>query len=271
MISKDTQMCISLASFPSNFGTTLHNSLYKILGVDFIYKACRTDDIAQAISGVRGLNIRGCSVSMPYKEVVMDYLDSLDDIAQQVGAVNTVVNESGHLKGYNTDITGALESLKTLRISKNETIWIVGAGGVSKAILYALRNNGFTNIYVSNRDSSRLNNLAKIADFKVIDWATKSDFRADVLINATPIGTDPSSNETPFAMDAVSESRAVMDVVVSPIETHFIKSARSLGKETAPGYLMSMEQARAQFQLYTGIEVTRSLVTNEVLMLLKGI
>ncbi len=90
MLSKDTQVCISVAAVPSNFGTSLHNALYKNLNLDYIYKACATDDISMAIAGVRALGFRGCSVSMPFKQEVIKHLDSLDLISEKVGAVNTV-------------------------------------------------------------------------------------------------------------------------------------------------------------------------------------
>src|SRR3990172_6053257 len=105
-IEKDTQLCISVAARPSNFGTTIHNAVFRKLGLNFIYTAFGITDIAGAVVGVRALGIRGCSVSMPFKEAVIPYLDALDPAARTIGAVNTVVNDSGRLTGYNTDIAG---------------------------------------------------------------------------------------------------------------------------------------------------------------------
>src|SRR5262249_62292703 len=101
--SKDTTLCISLAGRPSNIGTRFHNQLYDQLGIDFIYKAFTTTDIAAAIGGVRALGIRGCSVSMPFKRDVIALVDDVEESARAVDAVNTIVNDDGHLTASNTD------------------------------------------------------------------------------------------------------------------------------------------------------------------------
>ncbi len=102
-LSKDTRLCISLAARPSNIGTRFHNYLYDLLGLDFIYKAFTTTDIAAAIGGVRALGIRGCSVSMPFKQDVIALVDRVEDSARAINAVNTIVNDDGRLTASNTD------------------------------------------------------------------------------------------------------------------------------------------------------------------------
>src|ERR1700687_763037 len=102
-LNKDTQLCMSLAARPGNFGTRFHNFLYKELGLNYIYKAFTTSNLKAAIEGIRAFGIRGCAISMPFKESCMSYLDELDSSAQGILSVNTIVNTEGHLKGYNTD------------------------------------------------------------------------------------------------------------------------------------------------------------------------
>ena len=104
--------CISVAKNPGKFGETVHNAGYDVLGLPFQYKAFSTNDISGVIKGVRALGIRGCSVSMPFKETVVPYLDRLDPLAKKIGAVNTIVNKNNTLIGYNTDFYGAKECLK---------------------------------------------------------------------------------------------------------------------------------------------------------------
>lgn len=128
----DATLCISVAKNPGKFGITVHNAAFRSLGLNFIYKTFSVTDIAGVITGVRALGIRGCSISMPFKESVIPHLDQLDPIAKKIGAVNTVVNKHGHLIGYNTDVIGAYESLKTLNASNNTSILLLGAGGVSE-------------------------------------------------------------------------------------------------------------------------------------------
>ena len=103
-------LCISLSARPSNNGTRFHNHLYEQLGLNWIYKAFAPTDLAQAIAGVRGLGIRGCAVSMPYKEDVIALVDVMDPSAKAIDSVNTIVNDGGHLTAYNTDYT-AIEQL----------------------------------------------------------------------------------------------------------------------------------------------------------------
>ncbi len=102
-LNKDTRLCISLAARPSNIGTRFHNYLYELLGLDFIYKAFTTTDIVAAIGGVRALGIRGCSVSMPFKQDVIALVDHVEESARAINAVNTIVNDDGALTASNTD------------------------------------------------------------------------------------------------------------------------------------------------------------------------
>ena len=103
-ISKDTRLCISLSARPTNIGTRFHNHLYEVLGLDFVYKAFTTTDIVAAIGGVRALGIRGCGVSMPWKEDVITLVDEMTPSASAISSVNTIVNDDGRLVAYNTTL-----------------------------------------------------------------------------------------------------------------------------------------------------------------------
>jgi shikimate dehydrogenase len=102
-ITRDTTLCVSLAARPSNIGTRFHNFLYDELGLDFVYKAFAPVDLEAAVAGIRGLDIRGAGVSMPFKEACIPLLDELDPSAAAIDSVNTIVNDGGRLRGYNTD------------------------------------------------------------------------------------------------------------------------------------------------------------------------
>jgi len=269
MINKDTQLCISVASRPSNFGTTLHNAGYMALGLNFAYKAFGISDIEGAITGVRALGIRGCSVSMPFKETVIPYLDALDETARMIGAVNTVVNEAGRLTGYNTDVIGARAALESLKACPGESVLLLGAGGVARAILSALRQLGLNRVRVANRDLEKLQKLNVILSCQPVAWDERQHERADIVINATSVGMHPNAESMPLEDAFIHQSRAVMDVVISPIETRLIGCARSIGKAVAPGYLMSLEQAMAQFALYTGKEPPRDMMERNMRQLLE--
>lgn len=102
-INMDTTLCMSLAARPSNFGPRFHNYLYEGLSLDYIYKAFTTTDLPAAIGGLRALGVRGCAISMPFKEACIPMVDELDASAEAISSVNTIVSTDGRLKGYNTD------------------------------------------------------------------------------------------------------------------------------------------------------------------------
>lgn len=266
MLSKDTKICISISSSPSNFGTTVHNAAYEALGLNFLYKAFKVSDLEGAIAGVRALKIRGCSVSMPFKESVIPLLDGLDQSAKDVGAVNTIVNRDNCLTGFNTDVIGAEKALSHINIKSNDKVLLMGAGGVSKAVLVALKNSGVKKVVVANRTPSRASLLAKIHPITEIEWLSIENHKFDVLINATPIGMIGYKDNFPFRLEKFMDFRAVMDVVVSEENTDFISHALKNRKEYVDGNFMSFEQAAAQFELYTGHipprEVMREALSN---------
>ncbi|CQD15562.1 shikimate 5-dehydrogenase [Mycolicibacterium conceptionense] len=144
-LNKDTRVCISLAARPSNIGTRFHNYLYDELGLDYLYKAFTTTDIAAAIGGVRALGIRGCSVSMPFKKDVMALVDEIEPSALAIDAVNTIVNDlsvpGGHLVASNTDYLAVQQLIE--RLDRSDAVLIRGSGGMANAVGAALRDKGF--------------------------------------------------------------------------------------------------------------------------------
>lgn len=245
-------LCISVAEKPGKFGITVHNAGYRALGLNFMYKTFAINDIKGAIIGVRSLGIRGCSVSMPFKEKVIPFLDRLDPLAKKIGAVNTIVNDNGHLIGYNTDVIAVEKSLKPLQIKNDKDIIIFGAGGVSRAILVALKNLKLKNITVANRTTRKGERLAKEFNVNFIQWSKRENVKAEVLINATSIGMFPNIFSSPISKNKIKNSQIVMDVVATPPKTKLIKIANKQGKITVDGLKLSLYQAFTQFKLYTG-------------------
>src|SRR6516162_6055990 len=185
-INKDTQLCMSLAGRPGNFGTRFHNFLYRELGLNFIYKAFTTRDIGSAIAGIRALGIRGCAISMPFKEVCIQYLDELDASAKGIMSVNTVVNTDGHLKAYNTDYTAVSALLRSNGIPPSADFALLGSGGMAKAVACALRDAGFTNGLIAARNEA---NGTALANQYGLQWTKElADAKPALLINVTPVG-----------------------------------------------------------------------------------
>ena len=251
-LQNNPTLCISVAEKPGKFGITVHNAGYKALGLNFMYKTFAVDDIKGVIVGIRSLGIRGCGVSMPFKEKVIPFLDRLDPLAKKIGAVNTVVNDNGYLIGYNTDVIAAEKSLKLLQIKKDKDIIIFGAGGVSRAILVALKNLKLKNVTLTNRTTHKGEKLAKEFNTRFIQWAKRESIKADIIINATSIGMTPNIHSSPISNMMIKNSQIIMDVVVAPPQTKLIKIANQQGKITIDGLKLSLHQAFAQFKLYTG-------------------
>lgn len=270
MINKDTQLCISIAERPSNFGTTLHNMAYETLGLNFIYKAFRVTDLRGAIAGVRSLGIRGCSVSMPFKQAVIPFLDVLDETAECTGAVNTIVNDGHRLTGFNTDLIGVRSVMSVLQQRNSEDILVLGAGGMARAILAVLREMGCTNIFVASRDPSKFALLKAIVDCTLIPWQERHERKAQILINATSIGMTPDAQLMPVDIEFINSTHVVIDAVVSPMETNLIAYAKKAGKIVVPGYQISLEQAVAQFFLYTQTPAPRIIMEAGIQKLLNG-
>lgn len=231
---------------------TVHNAAYRTLGLNFLYKAFAVDDLRGALAGVRALGIRGCSVSMPFKEIAVSFVDELDSAAVSIGAINTIVNDSGRLIGYNTDAYGAQVVLARLDLPRASRVLLLGAGGAARAILYALKSLGYSNITVANRSLTRIAAWPNSPDYSFLPWAERHAFVPDIIINSTSVGMTPSTHDIPIGEESVARTRAVFDVVVTPPETRLIQLARAQGKLAICGYEMSLHQAVRQFELYTG-------------------
>ncbi len=255
-ISKETRLCISLAGRPSNIGTRFHNFLYQEVGLDFIYKAFTTDDLPAAIAGIRALGIRGCGVSMPYKEACIPHLDELDASAEALQSVNTIVNNDGQLRGYNTDYIAVRKLLAQHRVSPDRVFALRGSGGMAKAVAGALRDAGFRSgiILARNEASGR-----QIAGTYGYEWrAALGDVRATLLVNATPIGMAGGAESEALAFQSalIEGAELVFDVVALPPETPLIRYARTQGKPVITGAEVIALQAAEQFALYTGVRPT---------------
>lgn len=250
-LDRDTQLCMSLSGRPSNIGTRFHNYLYDELGLNFVYKAFTTTDLAAAMGGVRALGIRGCALSMPFKEDVIDMVDAMHGSASAIASVNTVVNEDGVLHAYNTDYQAVANLLAAQSLSTDISVAVTGSGGMAKAVVAALRDSGFTRgtVIARNADTG-----PALADTYGYAWSERA-VSADLLVNVTPVGMagGPDEASTPFTDEQIRAAHAVFDVVAMPSETPLIVAARAAGKPVITGAQVIALQAAEQFVLYTGV------------------
>lgn len=262
-INKSTHVCMSIAAKPGNFGANFHNNAYDLLGLNWVYiprKVESASDLENAIKGVRVLDIRGCSVSMPHKETVIPHLDDLDVAAKKIGAVNTIKqNEDKTLKGYNTDFYGAKKALEKVVI-EGKGVLMIGAGGAAKAVGLAVKELGGS-LTIANRTYDRAKALSEKLNAGVISWEQVSNSSGYLLINTTSVGM--KEPDTMIVPDKVIRNfNVVMDVVIYPARTRLLQTARKLFKKTIPGTLMCVYQAAKQFRIYTGLDAPKEIINN---------
>ena len=256
----------------------IHNSAFEATNTNGVYLAWEVDaaELAETVANIRRYQMYGINLSMPYKEQVIPYLDQLSAEACLIGAVNTVVNRKGTLIGYNTDGKGFFKSLPSFKISKKRLV-LLGAGGAAKAILAQAILDGVSQISVFVRSSSMektrpyLEKIQNATGFRVDLFALEdvqnlqdSITQADLLVNATSVGMDGSSQPIPTSI-VLPEKLMVADVIYQPFETPFLKWARNQGNQSINGLGMLLYQAAEAFELWTGKEMP----TDQIWELLK--
>ena len=256
----------------------IHNSAFEATNTNGVYLAWEVDatELAETVANIRRYQMYGINLSMPYKEQVIPYLDQLSEEACLIGAVNTVVNREGTLIGYNTDGKGFFKSLPSFKISGKRMV-LLGAGGAAKAILAQAILDGVSQISVFVRSSSiektrpYLEKIQNATGFRVDLFALEdvqdlqdSITQADLLVNATSVGMDGSSQPIPTSI-VLPEKLMVADVIYQPFETPFLKWARNQGNQSINGLGMLLYQAAEAFELWTGKEMP----TDQIWELLK--
>lgn len=264
LLNKDTTLCISLAARPSNIGTRFHNYLYNELGLDFVYKAFTTTDIGAAIGGVRALGIRGCSVSMPFKEDVIALVDELEESARVINSVNTIVNDlsvpGGRLTACNTDYLAIARLIDEHGLDPAASLVLRGSGGMASAVAAAFRDKGFEAGTVVARNAETGGRLADRLGYRYA--AQVPDGGADIVVNVTPIGMagGAESGDLAFEQFVIAKARTVFDVVAMPSETPLVVAARAAGVPVITGAEVIALQAAEQFERYTGVRPTADQV-----------
>ena len=233
------------------------------------YEAWPTEEnqLEGRINALRGDDIYGANVTIPYKESVIPLLDRLDEDAEAIGAVNTIVHDGGDLIGYNTDLAGfdrALRDDAEFDPSRKRTA-ILGSGGAARAVAHALVRAGATSILVAGRKPSKLEAIVGslrpvTAPGVTISWCYWNDGaylnsmpRAELLVNCTPVGTlgSDSEGESPIDADDMPTGGIAFDLVYNPQETPFLKLAAARDSKTVSGLGMLIYQAAGSFKLWT--------------------
>ncbi len=233
----------------------MHNAAFAELGENSVYLPFPVLDLEAGMQGLKAIGVKGVSVTIPYKEAVIPLLDAIEDVARQIGAVNTVeikdVGGKKHLCGSNTDWLGACRALSEKVQLRGARVVLLGAGGSARAIGFGLLQQG-AQVVLSSRTESRGRALA--ADLGCL-WCPLADagtLQGDVLINATSVGMQPQSDVSPVPAAILSRFQVVMDIVYAPLATRLLMEAEAAGCQVINGLEMLLYQGGAQFELWTG-------------------
>jgi 3-dehydroquinate dehydratase / shikimate dehydrogenase len=259
-IDDETMIC-GLVGLPvmHSVSPRLHNTAFVEAGVNGVYLPFEVHDAVQFFARMvhprtRELNwnLRGLSITAPYKQTVMECLDWIELDAKEIGAVNTVVVEDNRLLGYNTDAAGFIDPLlrrfTTLRDAK---VAIVGAGGAARAATWALQRQQ-ASVTLFARNVAKAQALADLFGISCILLAEASFAGFDLVINTTPVGSGAYISQSPVTREQLSGSRCVYDLIYNPAQTQLLREAHEAGCETLGGLEMLVAQAGLQFELWTG-------------------
>jgi shikimate dehydrogenase len=229
----------------------MHNSAFSAIGFNGMYFPLELDDIQLAMSGLKSLNIKGASITIPHKTAVIDFLDNLDDGAARIKAVNTIVNIDGRLVGYNTDCTGAMRALSGKTEINDKDVAIIGAGGAARAIGFGIKNEG-GRITILNRSTQKGEQLSKELDAGFVPLSEVKKLNCEILINTTAVGMTPHVDEMCLPKAVLEKGMVVMDIVYTPLKTKLLQEAEKRGCPCIDGLSMFVYQGAEQFTLWTG-------------------
>jgi len=272
MINADTKVCCLIGDpVEHSLSPLVHNRGYEVLGLNFVYIAFRIKNVKLAIDAIRGLGIRGASVTIPHKVSTMKYVDKIDDTAREIGAINTIVNNGGVLSGFNTDYEAALKTMKEKTTIKGKKAVLLGGGGVGLAIAAGLKRNG-ADLIIIDKIKERAEELARLVGaegFGGLEQLPKIS-AADILINATPVGMWPRVNESIVPKELLHQKLTVFEVIYNPKETKLITEAKAAGCNLIYGYKMFLYQAARQFELFTGHQAPLAEMEQVLIKALEG-
>jgi shikimate dehydrogenase len=254
----------------------IHNAAFAACGINWAYVAFSVTHLEKAIEGIRGLGIRGVSVTIPHKVAVIPLLDSIDDTARAIGSINTIVNTGGHLAGYNSDGAGALTALSDAGCNPaGKRVVLLGSGGAARAIAVTMAlqatPSALTLLGIIEQERTQLaSDLASRSRLRPVtadlspEGLTAALQECDLLINTTPVGMHPKSDESPIPSNLLRKQPAVFDIVYNPRKTRLLRDAEQAGCTVVSGTEMFLNQAAVQFTLWTGqpapVDVMRAVL-----------
>ena len=251
-----------------SFSPLMHNIAFELTGQNLIYLPFDVPpaNLKDALKGMVALGIKGFNVTLPLKEKISPYLNTISEEASVIGAINTVVNENGKLNGYNTDVNGIIESLMPFKDEiSGSTVSVIGAGGAARSVIYTLiRHFKAGEINIINRTGQKAESLKEyfMSKMHYENFRTFELFPPDLIkvfkqsqliINTTSVGMSPEVDDSPTMVEeSFTSNQIVFDLIYNPIETKFLQLAKKSGARTVDGLKMFIEQGAKSFELWTG-------------------
>lgn len=251
-----------------SYSPLMHNIAFELAGLNYIYLPfdVPTSLLKDSLKGIIALGIKGFNVTLPLKEKIIPLLKDVSEEASIIGAVNTVVNDDGVLRGFNTDVIGVVESLNPYRDDlQNANVTVIGAGGAARSVIYALiRNFKVGRINIINRTEQIAESLKEYFSSKMLFNKIKAYHLvppdvvkvlqdSKLIVNTSTIGMFPDIDDSATTIpESFSKDQIVFDVVYTPVKTKFLKIAEQQGATVITGLKMFVEQGAHSFELWTG-------------------
>lgn len=253
----------------------MHNDAFAAMGLPHQYQGFDVSpvDLKDAVIGMKALGVSGFNITVPHKVAVMQYLDAIDEEAERMGAVNTVVNENGSFLGTNTDGRGYLLSLQETvgeNLSK-KNILMIGAGGAARGVAFTLDRFGVRRLDVANRTVEKAESLVKSGIYKsathvlTLGEAAQHLGDYDIVINTTSVGMSPHIDHVPLPLNGISPGTVLSDLIYNPLQTKWLEEGKKRGATTMNGVGMFVNQGAFAFEYWTGQEPNRERMWQTVL------
>ncbi|MDQ7818763.1 MAG: shikimate dehydrogenase [Melioribacteraceae bacterium] len=251
-----------------SYSPLMHNIAFELSNLNYIYLPFDVplNSLRDSLKGIIALGIKGFNVTLPLKEKIIPLLKDISDEASMIGSVNTVLNDDGVLRGYNTDVLGIIESLNPYKdYLQGANVSIIGAGGAARSVIYALiRNFKIDKINIINRTEQIAESLKEYFASKMLfnnikayqlvpPDVVKILKDSQLIVNTTPIGMNPEIDDSATTIpESFVKDQIVFDVVYTPVKTKFLKLAEQQGAKTITGLSMFVEQGARSFEMWTG-------------------
>ena len=240
----------------------IHEKTFELLNINGAYKLFEVDkeDISKICDSLKLLKIKGINVTIPYKQEIMKYLDSISEEAGKIGAVNTIYLKDGKLSGHNTDYFGFGTIINKNNVKvKDEIAMVLGTGGASKAVVTYLLDKGVKKLYLVSRAKKDNSDY----DEERVEYTTYeeiNDIRGNILVNTTPVGMYPKCDVSPVQEHVIDNFHTLIDIIYNPRMTKFLEIGNKLGKKVCGGLEMLVGQAIKAEEIWQEMSISNDVL-----------